>query len=240
MRPTTLFAAVFAISTLTGSAALAQDSAAAAQKPPTKQEWKMLWDGKTLTNWKETDFYKGGKAHIEPAFKGKDAAIVVDAGSSLSGINWTGPVVPKTNYEISLESLKVSGQDFMCGLTFSVGDSFASLILGGWGGFTTGISSLDSMDASENETRSSVEYLMDYWYKVRMRVTDSKIQAFLDDKKIIDVVTTGRKVSLRFGDIKKSTPIGISNYQTTAAYKNIKLRTLTPQEIAETNAKPTK
>lgn len=212
---------------LSGSAAL----------KPGPDGWISLFDGKSLTGWKQTDFTKGGKVHVEPKFQGPDSAIVVDAGSSLSGFNWTGKVVPKTNYEIDLEVMKIKGEDFMCGLTFPVGDSHASLILGGWGGYTTGISSLNGMDASENETQKSISYALDKWYKVRMRVTPAKLEAWIDEKKIIDVDITDKKVSLRIGVIDLSVPIGISTYQTTSAFRAIRLHRLTEKEIAEAKAK---
>jgi hypothetical protein len=204
---------------------------------PDPYAWKSLFDGKSLEGWTRTNFARGGKVHVEPKFRGGDAAIVVDAGGSLSGFNWTGDSVPKTNYEIELESMKIKGEDFMCGLTFPVGESHASLILGGWGGYITGISSLDNQDASENETQKSLMYAKDRWYKVRMRVMPSRLQAWLDDKKIIDVDTTGKKISLRFGEIDMSVPIGISTYQTDSAFRAIRIRALNAKETAEPKAK---
>ena len=150
---------------------------------------------------------------------------MVDAGDSLSGITWTG-APPKTNYEISLQAMKVEGSDFLCGLTFPVGDSYASLILGGWGGSIVGISSLDGMDASENETSRSMPFSKDRWYTVRMRVTPDKLETWIDDKKVIDQTITGRKIGLRFGEISKSVPLGLATYQTRAAYRAITLRRL--------------
>jgi hypothetical protein len=149
----------------------------------------------------------------------------VKFGSGLSGLNWTGDV-PKTNYEIALETMKIDGFDFMCGLTFPVGDSHASLILGGWGGGVVGISSIDNMDASENETTKYVSFPKDRWFKVRLRVTPAKLEAWLDDKKVVDVVIAGRKISLRPGEIIKSVPLGLASYQTSAAYRDIKVRSL--------------
>ena len=70
--------------------------------------------------------------------------------------------------------MKIEGADFMCGLTFPVGDSHASLILGGWGGTVAGISSIDGHDASENETSSFISFPKDRWYTIRMRVTPNK------------------------------------------------------------------
>ena len=212
------------------------NSKAAAVKPD-PYAWKSLFDGKSLAGWTKTGFARGAKVHLEPKFRGGDAAILVDAGGSLSGFNWTGESVPKTNYEIELETMKIKGEDFMCGLTFPVGESHASLILGGWGGYITGISSLDNLDASENETQKSITYKKDCWYKVRMRVMPTRLQAWLDEKKIIDVDTAGKKISLRFGEIDMSEPIGICTYQTDSAFRAIRLRSISPKDIADSNAK---
>lgn len=184
-----------------------------------------LFDGVSLGGWKKTDFRGGGAVHIESGFRGGPPAIVVDAGTSLSGITWTKDM-PRTNYEISLESMKIDGLDFMCGLTFPVAASHASLILGGWGGNVVGISSLDDHDASENETTLGMPFAKDRWYRVRMRVTPAKLEAWIDDKKIVDADISSKKVSLRFGEISKSTPLGLATYQTKAAYRNIQLHKL--------------
>src|SRR6185437_10256499 len=102
-------------------------------------------------------------------------------------------------------------------LTFPVGNTNASLILGGWGGGTVGISSIDGEDASENETATVMKFDTNRWYHVRVRVTETKIESWLDDKKIVDVKTEGRRIGLRFGEIEFSRPLGVATYQTTAA-----------------------
>ena len=205
-------------------ARLAGSPRAATGSTPAAGEWVSLFDGKSLGGWLVTDFAGGGEVKVEPSFRG-GAAIVVNMGLALSGFNWTREV-PKTNYEIELETLRIDGNDFLCGLTFPVGESHASLILGGWGGGVVGISSIDGNDASENETTKIMGFPKDRWYKVRMRVTPDKLESWLDDKKVVDVKIAGRKISLRPGEISKSIPIGISTYQTSAAFRNIRLRRL--------------
>ncbi len=221
----------------TPSAAFAQDTPKLNAVPVVKElpkagpdGWIPLWDGKTLTNWKKTDFFRTTNVRVDPNFKGSPV-IIIESGGPLNGFNWTGAALPKSDYEIDLEAMKIDGDDFMCGLTFPVGNTHATLVMGGWGGYTTGISSLDSMDASENETQCSVDYVKERWYHVRMRVTGTVLQTWLNDKKIIDVKITGRKVGLRFGEIDKSTPLGIATYKTTSAYRNIKLRKLTAKDL---------
>ncbi len=190
-----------------------------------EQGWKPLFDGRSLAGWKRTPFAGGGEVRVEQSFRDGPPAIVVGAGERLSGFNWTGDA-PKTNYEISLEALKIEGNDFMCGLTFPVGESHATLILGGWGGPVVGISSIDNSDASENPTTRDLSFVKDRWYAVRLRVTPDRLEAWLDDQKIVDQEIKGRKISLRPGSMSLTTPIGISTFQTSAAYRAIKLRPL--------------
>ncbi len=198
---------------------------ARAAKAPVETGWESLFDGKSLDGWQRTAFSSGAAVRLEKSFRGGPAAISVAAGGTLSGFNWTHEA-PRTNYEISLEAMKIEGADFMCGLTFPVGDSYASLILGGWGGYVVGISSIDGRDASENETTRSVFFPKDHWFAIRMRVTPEKLESWLDGKKIVDVQITGKKIGLRFGEIAKSVPIGFATYRTSAAYRAIKLRRL--------------
>ncbi len=189
----------------------------------TAQPWKDLWDGKTLDGWTRTPFGGGGDVAIDNAFQGGPPAIVVKFGSTLSGFNWTRSV-PKTNYEVSLEFMKIDGNDFVCGLTFPVADSFASLILGGWGGGVVGISSIDSLDASENLTTRYMGFPPNKWFKVVMRVRPDRLEAFLNDKQIIDQEIVNRRITLRYGEIERSKPLGIATFQTSAAFRNIRIR----------------
>lgn len=145
-------------------------------------------------------------------------------GDEMSGINWTNGTLPKTDYEISLEAKKVDGSDFFCGLTFPVDDSACSLILGGWGGGVVGLSSIDDMDASENETTKSMSFPPGKWFHIRVKVLPNKIQAWVDDEKMIDVSIAGRKVSLRPGPIFLSAPLGVAAYETSAALRDFKIR----------------
>ena len=124
----------------------------------------------------------------------------------------------------SPDAMRVTGTDFFCGLTFPVRDSHCSLIVGGWGGSLVGISSIDNQDASENETTQFIGYENGRWYRIRLRVSETKIEAWIEQKKIVDVVTTGRKLSLRPGEIERSVPFGLATWVTTGAFREIKLR----------------
>jgi hypothetical protein len=188
-------------------------------------EWKPLFNGQNLDGWKLSGFGGAGEVRVEKAYRGGPAAIIVEMGASLSGITYTG-TVPRTGYEISVEWMKIDGSDFACGLTFPVADSHASLILGGWGGGVVGISSIDHRDASENDTTQYLGFIRNKWYHVRMRVLPDRLQAWLDDKKIMDQDIRGHVIGLRAGDISRSVPLGLATYQTSAAFRDIKIRSL--------------
>jgi len=144
-------------------------------------------------------------------------------GAVLSGVNWTNEL-PKTDYEVALDAMRVEGSDFFCGLTVPVGDTFCTLIVGGWGGSLLGISSLDSLDASENETTRFVNFEKNRWYRIRLRVTEGRIEAWIDKERLVNVETTGKKISVRPGDIEMSKPFGIAAWQTSSALREVKMR----------------
>jgi hypothetical protein len=180
-----------------------------------------LFDGKKLGQWKITDFGGQGDVYV------KDGSIFLERGDDMTGITWTGAVV-RMNYEITLEAMRVSGSDFFCGLTFPVGDKPCSLILGGWGGDVCGLSNIDYYDAADNETTRIISFENGRWYKVRLRVTPNKIEAWLDDEELVNIETTGRKIDIR-SEVDLSQPLGIATWCTTGAVRNIRLRTLPDQ-----------
>lgn len=182
--------------------------------------WQAVFDGKTLAGWRETQFAGRGEVHCQPG------VIILKMGDPFTGINWTNDF-PKMNYEVAMDAMRVMGSDFFCGLTVPVGASFCSLIVGGWGGSLVGISSLDGMDASENETTKFSNFEMGRWYRIRLRITSDRIQAWIDKDKLIDVVTTGKRISVRPGDIELSKPFGLASWQATSALREIKFRPVT-------------
>ena len=190
-----------------------------------------LFDGVSLAGWRPSAFDSQAAVKIEPAFRGDRPAIILEKSDHLSGISRTdGENLPKTNYELSLEAMRLAGGDFFCGLTFPVGDSACTLVVGGWGGMVVGISCIDNADASENETTTSRDFRSDRWYKIRLRVTPKKLEAWIDEEKAFDFETEGRRLDLRFGEIKHSLPLGFSAYETRAALRDIKLRILPPEQ----------
>ena len=184
--------------------------------------WEPMFDGQTLYGWEVINYPGKGEVTV------KDGQIILGMGY-MTGIRWTNEP-PRMNYEVEYEAMRVDSTDFFGSLTFLVNTNPCTFILGGWGGGTVGISSLDDMDASENETSKFMNFENGKWYKVRVRVTESKIQVWINNEKIIDVVHKGRKVSLRPGDIELSAPFGFSTWSTTGALRNIRIRKVSGPE----------
>jgi hypothetical protein len=199
-----------------GQAGARSDAGAGA---PAAAGWKPLFDGRTLTGWQPTDFagrgevvVTNGEIHLETGF--------------MTGVTWTNAAeLPRSNYEISLEAMRVDGSDFFCGLTFPVGKDPCSFIVGGWGGGVVGLSSLDGEDASQNETTKYLSFKNGQWFQIRVRVTDAKIEAWIDTEKMVDVILADKSISIR-PEVEASKPLGIASWNTSAALRRIRIRRL--------------
>jgi hypothetical protein len=178
--------------------------------------WLELFDGKTLGAWTTTNFGGEGRVEIDAG------RIVLGFGSDLTGITWQG-LMPRVDYEVKLEARREDGNDFFCGLTFPVKDSYCSLILGGWGGTVVGLSSIDGLDASENEASRLMNFDLNKWYAVSLKVTQQKIEAWIDGNKIIDQELRGRKIGIR-PEVELSRPFGFASWRTRAGLRKIALR----------------
>jgi hypothetical protein len=178
-------------------------------------DWENLFDGRSLAGWRVADFAGKGTVKVE------GGKILLGMGY-MTGVARTNPV-PKMDYEVSLEAMRVEGSDFFCGLTFPVGADPCTLIVGGWGGGLVGLSSLDGNDAANNETSKFLTFENGRWYRIRLLVRPKSIKAWIDDEKVVDVDTTDRKLSIRW-EVEECKPFGIATWSTAAALRNIRVR----------------
>jgi len=187
--------------------------------------WMSLFDGRTLEGWKPLDegpFEGHGEVRVE------DGTIVLERGRMQTGVSWRGGF-PRDRYEVSLEAKRIQGSDFFCGMTFPVGDSPCTLIVGGWGGSIVGLSNVDDQAAVENQTTGTYNFDNDRWYRIRLRVSDAKIEAWINEEQVIDLGRAGHRFSVWY-EQEPVRPFGISTWDTGAAFREIRVRRLSSSE----------
>lgn len=182
-----------------------------------------LLDSQGLDGWRiadTNDFAQHGPVEVV------DRQLVLGKGNPGTGIILKREL-PRGEYEVNLEAKRIEGSDFFCGLTFPVDEQYCTLILGGWGGGVVGLSNIDGMSAVENETTGFHEFKQDQWYAVRLRVTQKKIEAWLDEKQIVDVDRGGHKFSI-WWEQEPLRPLGIATWHTKAALRHLQWKPIRP------------
>lgn len=187
--------------------------------------WRSMFDGKTLKGWKVPQFGGEGEVKVE---KG---VIVLEMGDPMTGIVWTGEL-PKVNYEFRMEARRTMGIDFFATTTFPYVDDPCSLVVGGWAGSVVGLSCVDWYDASDNLTTKFMAFKDKQWYRIRIRVTKQRIEAWIDDEKTVDQVTKGHKFSIR-DEVDLCKPFGVCTWCTEGQLRKLEIRSLKPEEVAE-------
>ena len=175
----------------------------------------LIFNGKTLDGWEITNFGPQGPVYVS------GDAIILGMGDGCTGVTLKKDF-PEMNYKVTLEAKKVEGNDFFCGMTFPVGISPCTFIVGGWGGTTVGLSSINGADASENETTTLQKFEKDVWYKICLIVKPDTIRALIDDKVVVNFAIGDKRLSIR-PEVELSRPFGITSWNTTAALRNIRV-----------------
>lgn len=190
----------------------------AAVEETTMPDTTYIFNGRTLEGWEITNFGTQGPVDVS------GGKIYLGMGDGCTGITYR-KAFPDINYEVTLEAMRVEGNDFFCGMTFPVGKDPCTLIVGGWGGTVVGLSSIDGKDASENETTRYMKFDNNRWYKIKLRVTEEKIEAWIDDEQVVDFTIDGKYLSIR-PEVELSKPFGIASWRTTAALRNIRVQSI--------------
>lgn len=180
------------------------------------QEARALFDGQTLAGWEIADFIGSGEV------RARNGEIMLGRGDPMTGITWSGGF-PRYDYEVTLEAKRIDGNDFFSTITFPVRDEFCTLVIGGWGGSVVGLSSIGGADASENETRTYFPFEDQRWYRIRLRVADGKVEAWIDDRQVVGFDHRGRLLSLRV-EVMANRPFGIATWNTTGVLRRLELR----------------
>ena len=185
---------------------------------PSIGEVTLNFDGTFLTGWEVTNFGPQGPVSVS------GDQIILGMGDGCTGITWKWDF-PKVDYEVSLDAKRVEGNDFFCGMTFPAGKDPCTLIIGGWGGTTVGLSSINGHDASDNSTRTLMKFEKNRWYHIRLAVTGNEIQAWINSLMVVDFKIGSNKLSIR-PEVELSKPFGITSWNTTAALRNINVTSI--------------
>jgi hypothetical protein len=206
---------LFLIILLTGCNSGPKEKREIHNNSPSIGEVTLNFDGTSITGWEVTNFGPQGPVSVS------GEQIILGMGEGCTGITWNGNF-PKADYEVSLDAKRVEGNDFFCGMTFPAGKDPCTLIIGGWGGTTVGLSRINGHDASDNSTRTLMKFEKNRWYHIRLAVTGNEIQAWIDSLSVVDFTIGSNKLSIR-PEVELSKPFGITSWNTTAALRNIKV-----------------
>ena len=182
--------------------------------------WESLFDGNTLSGWEIVQY--GGEG--EPYAKNGILVLPMAVNGSMTGVCWVGDSLPVNNYVIYYEARRVEGHDIFAGLSFPYGDTFASLILGGWAGIVNGLSCINGYDASENETTRLFSLKDNEWYPVQLCVTTDSIRATVGSDQVVDMATAGKKIHLRGGLMNSG--LTLWTYLSTGEIRNLRIKKL--------------
>jgi hypothetical protein len=224
LSATLLFASGCVADRAARDAALLASSATPGASSAT-QEWRPLFDGRSLAGWRVVENGASGAVEVD------GGRLLLGQGEPMTAValaETQAAAFPRDDYEIELVAARLLGNDFFAGLTFPVGDGELTLILGGWGGGLCGLSCLDREDAAHNETKSFRGFERGRDYVVLVQVGGGRVRARVDGETIADVGVTGRRCSLRT-EVEPCRPLGLASYQTRSAIRSVRWRPLAPR-----------
>jgi len=204
--------------------------------PPAAAGGVWLFSGPELKHWRVADqsyFDKHGPVTWQ------DDVLTLPAGSPGTGVV-ADFSVPRNNYEIHFQARRTAGDDFFGGLTFPFDDQQATLILGGWGGGTVGISNVNQFSAIENASTRNFAFENDRWYDFRLRVTPEEIELWVDQKSLFLLDTEEKTFSI-WWEQRPMAPLGFASWRTTGQFRRVRLMATASSEapsLPRTNQTP--
>lgn len=178
--------------------------------------------GTPLDSWVDVPY--GSSAVVEMGPEG----LALPMGDPLVGVHWPSLELT-TPYELIARARRDQGDDFFCGLTFPTRQGPLTLVLGGWGGATCGLSCLDGLDAAQGATTRYMWHEPGRWVDLRVRVEAEQLRIWLDGQLTWDLELAGRVASLR-PEVLASSPLGWSTFSTAATLSRLAWRPLSGAE----------
>jgi hypothetical protein len=193
--------------------------------------WEDLFDGKTLNGW--TRMTRGWFRYAGGSVKIEDGQLRLSHGSY--GVGISRNAAPNTNYEVRVEAMRVSGHRDIASLHFSVGDAVCNLAVGGFdSGDVVALDQVDRKPGDNNATTRHVRFESNRWFVVRLRVTDDRIQAWIDQEQLINLPRRGHA----FSTSRDAGPFGVFAWAGISAIRSIRMRQLKPEAAERSQSAP--
>jgi len=138
-----------------------------------------------------------------PAIEG--GQLILGPGGPYTGVAYAGADFPTMNYEVVLHAQRRAGRELPC-LTFPVGSALCTLRPRAW----------------------DIAFEQGRWYALRLRVSEGRVEAWLDDRKVTDIPRAAAQntLPLAFDAMK---PFGLhTSLNTQAAVRDVALTRLSP------------
>ena len=183
-------------------------------------DWRALYDGTDLSSWELGVYGESDEYEV------LEDGVVIPQTAALAGMTFRG-ALPTVPYRLSVEATRLYGADFFLGVTFPVAGDHLTLVLGGWGGMVSGLSSLDGLDASSNATRTLRHFPNGKRHEVEIEVTETDVRVRVDGEPFLSTSLEGREVGLRV-DVEPSHPLGIATYATSTQLHRVRALEMRP------------
>jgi len=191
-------------------------------------EWTEMFDGKTLRAWTPVtrfplqDAKNPGATGIGGAASVENGQITLATGGPATGIAWRERF-PNINYEVSLEAERLTGTNAVCMIVFPVGGSHCLMWVGAGKPSIVGLDFLNGEGCRRNPSGFLKDFESHKSYRVRLRVTQQRIEGWVDDDKLFDVAVQDTKFTVE-RPYEQLTPFGLGSYETTVALRSIRYR----------------
>jgi hypothetical protein len=190
----------------------------------TPGEWQDLLGAGNTKKWKLIasigDVLPGRRAGVKVGIS------VLQSGKGRCAMQWTDEF-PRSNYEVTFLANRDEGKRFGA-VVFPIGDVSCSWVLGGEeDGTHTGIELIDGLSYKDkkNPTYGRSRYEKGRWYRFRIRVTDEKVETWVEGREAIRLTRAGHRFSPN--DVAETLgPFGFTANRSTLGIKSLRVRTL--------------
>lgn len=196
-------------------------------EPLTPGQWRSIFDGEQLGRWipitriDATDLADPVPGEVE--IDGRQ--IVLNTGDPLTGVSWFGPM-PTKDFEITVEA-KIDDAELIS-VAFPVGTERAAIQLDA-DNRKAGLYHIDGTGLHDDPMAAIFDGSVAGWHQLRIRVTEQRVQTWLNGQSIADQERTGSSFGAPEG-FSPMHPLSMVASNGSASLRNIRIRTLEPED----------